>query len=201
MDHTGTSSIDPQVKLKPAVFLDRDGTINREVNYLSDPKDFELLPGVAATIARWNVQGWAVVLVTNQSGVGRGYFTLKVVDAVHALMRKQLDQEGARLDGIYVCPHHPDAKCLCRKPATQLFKTAADELRLNLARSYFIGDKLSDLLPADQFGARAILVRTGHGKHHVGNVSQAPMRSIVIVDDLPAAAIWMEAARHENKAS
>lgn len=180
--------------MRPAIFLDRDGTVNREVNYLSDPADFELLPGAADTIAQWNGQGWAVVLVTNQSGVGRGYFTLDAVNVIHDLMRKELEQAGARLDGIYLCPHHPDFGCSCRKPGTALFEKAASDLGLDLARSYFIGDKLSDLLPAREFEARAVLVRTGHGPEHVHAVSESLLSCAWIVDDLPAAARRMDSA-------
>lgn len=178
--------------MRRAIFLDRDGTVNKEVNYLSDPADFELLPGAADTIAQWNAQGWVVVLVTNQSGVGRGYFTLDAVHAIHDLMINQLNQAGARVDGIYLCPHHPEAGCLCRKPGTALFEKAASDLSLDLASSYFIGDKLSDLLPARKFEARPVLVRTGHGREHVDAVSESLLSGVWIVDDLPAAARRMD---------
>jgi D-glycero-D-manno-heptose 1,7-bisphosphate phosphatase len=186
----------PIDRAKPAIFLDRDGTINREVNYLSDPNEFELLAGAAAAISEWNAAGWVVVIVTNQSGVARGYFSLETLGSIHALMRERLEQEGARIDGIYFCPHHPDDGCLCRKPATGLFETAAKELRLDLRRSYFIGDKLTDLLPAEKFDGRSVLVRTGHGSQFVDALPGHLRLRTEIANDLAEAAQMIKAKTH-----
>ena len=190
--------MDGQIALRPAIFLDRDGTINQEVNYLDDPGRLELLPGAAETIARWNTEGWAVVLITNQAGIGRGYFTRETVEAIHVRMRTLLAEKGARLDAIYVCPHHPDEKCVCRKPQIYLFEQAASDLNLDLGRSYLIGDKLSDLLPARQLGSRAILVRTGHGMEHVADAAQVVELHIAVVADLPAAALYIDRDRQTD---
>ncbi len=184
--------MDGQVLLRPAIFLDRDGTINKEVNYLRDPGQFELLPGAAETIARWNEQHWLVVLVTNQAGVGRGYFPMTAVDAIHSKMNALLAEKGARLDGIYLCPHHPDEGCACRKPKTFLFETSAKELGIDLKKSYLIGDKLTDLLPARHLGARAILVRTGYGEEQLGAIGQINGLTVSVAFDLPDAARIIE---------
>jgi histidinol-phosphate phosphatase family protein len=169
--------------LRPAVFLDRDGTINREVNYLSDPDAFELLPGVAETIAEWNTRGWAVVVVTNQSGIGRGYFTTDTLDAIHARMREALAARNAHVDAIYFCAHVPEDDCTCRKPHVELFTRAAADLGIDIRESYFVGDKWTDVLPASKLGGRGILLRTGHGETETRNVPvDAP--PVATADDL-----------------
>jgi len=165
--------MDEQTSSRRAIFLDRDGTINREVNYLSDPSQIELLPGAAETIAYWNSHNWMVVLVTNQAGVGRGYFPTSAVEAVHQKLQAVLAERGARLDGIYFCPHSTDDACSCRKPNSRLFVTASRELGIDLKRSFLIGDKLTDVMPARELGAKAILVRTGYGEEqsrHLGEI-------------------------------
>ena len=156
--------------MRPAVFLDRDGTINREVNYLSNPEEFELLPGAAEAIAKWNARGWAVVVVTNQSGVGRGYFSGAVLDAIHEKMRSELAASNAHVDAIYCCLHRPDEECACRKPRCELFRRAAEQLGIDVEKSFFVGDKWTDVLPATELGGRGILLLTGHGKAEIGNV-------------------------------
>lgn len=155
--------------MRAAIFLDRDGTINREVNYLSDPDQFELLPGAAETIAGWNTGGWMVVVVTNQSGVGRGYFSAETVQAIHERMQSELAERNARIDAIYCCMHRPDEACACRKPKVELFRRAADDLGIDVQKSYFVGDKWSDVLPAAQLGGRGILLLTGHGETEAAN--------------------------------
>ena len=142
---------------RAAVFVDRDGTLNREVHYLASVAGLRLLPGVAAAIRRLGDAGFAIVLVTNQSGVARGRMTRATVDAIHA--------------ELYVCPHHPDAgapplrrRCQCRKPAPGLVRRAARDLGLDLARSYCVGDGAVDLGLAAATGTRGVLVLTGHGR-------------------------------------
>ncbi|MBX2998955.1 MAG: D-glycero-beta-D-manno-heptose 1,7-bisphosphate 7-phosphatase [Caldilineaceae bacterium] len=149
---------------RPAVFLDRDGTINVEVNYLSDPDEFRLLPGVAEAIHRLNREGWPVVVVTNQSGIGRSYFTQETLASIHQRMNEELAKANAHVDAIFICPHHPSDNCNCRKPKVGLFQKAAQELGLDVRRSVIIGDKVSDLLPARELGCRTVLVLTGYGE-------------------------------------
>jgi D-glycero-D-manno-heptose 1,7-bisphosphate phosphatase len=168
---------------RPGIFLDRDGTINREVHYLSDPEKFELLPGVADAIAEWNAGGWVVVVVTNQSGVGRGYFTGATLDAIHEKMRAALSTKHARVDAIYFCTHLPEEDCACRKPRVELFHRAAEELDVDFRQSFFIGDKWSDVAPASELGGRGILLRTGHGEAQLREVPP-DARPVIIADDL-----------------
>jgi histidinol-phosphate phosphatase family protein len=149
---------------RPAVFLDRDGTVIADRHYLADPADVSLLPGAAEAIARLNRAGIPVLLVTNQSGIGRGYFSEADFRAVQERMLQLLAAEGARLDGVYHCPHAPDHQppCDCRKPEPGLFHRAAAECSLDLARSWYIGDRVRDVAPATQLGGTAILVGGGH---------------------------------------
>ncbi len=160
---------DDQIK-SPAVFLDRDGTVCREVGYLSRVEDLELIPGAADAIGRLNRAGWKVVIISNQSGVARGYFTEEVVRRINAALIDLLKAENARVDGIYYCPHHPEGKppydreCDCRKPAPGQVHKAARDLGLDLSRSVVIGDKFSDVQTAHNLGIPGILVRTGYGE-------------------------------------
>jgi D-glycero-D-manno-heptose 1,7-bisphosphate phosphatase len=154
-----------------AVFLDRDGTINEEVGYVNHIERFFLLPRVSQAIRLLNQHGWKAVVVTNQSGVARGYFPESLVRQVHQKMQELLGNEGAYLDRIYYCPHHPDIgvppyrqKCRCRKPATGMIQEAMKELALDLSQSYMVGDRGVDIEFAHQIGAKAILVLTGYGK-------------------------------------
>jgi D-glycero-D-manno-heptose 1,7-bisphosphate phosphatase len=149
--------------LKPCVFFDRDGTLIEERNYLADPGGVVLLPGAAEAVRRAREAGFLAVVLTNQSGVGRGYFTMNEVEAVHRRLRELLAAEGAELDGIYVCPHAPEAGCNCRKPRTGLVQQAARELDVDIPRSWVIGDKAADLELARNAGMRAALVETGYG--------------------------------------
>jgi D-glycero-D-manno-heptose 1,7-bisphosphate phosphatase len=155
----------------PAVFVDRDGTLNREVDYLRRVVDLRLVPGTAAAVRALTDAGFAVVVVTNQSGIARGLITPAVLDAIHETLRERLARAGARLAGLYVCPHHPTAgapplrrRCRCRKPAPGMVVRAARELGLDLARSYCVGDGAVDLGLAAATRTRAVLVRTGHGR-------------------------------------
>ena len=148
--------------LRPAVFLDRDGTLIHDRHYLADPAGVELLPGAAEAVARLNRAGFFVVLVTNQSGIGRGYFGEAENQAVHRRLVELLAVEGARLDADYHCPlapGDPDPEEM-RKPGAGMFLRAAREHGLDLARSWLIGDRLRDVEPAARLGARAILVRS-----------------------------------------
>lgn len=145
---------------RPAVFLDRDGTIIDDVNFVSKPQQVRLLPGAAAAIRRLNEARIRVVVVTNQSGIARGILTAADYDRVRARVEELLGDAGARIDATYMCPHHPDltGPCDCRKPGTLLFRRAADDLGLDPAVSWFVGDKLRDVSPARALGGRGILV-------------------------------------------
>ena len=160
----------PENKHQAAVFLDRDGTINEEVGYLDRLEKLRLVPGAAEAIRLINRSGMKAVVVTNQSGVARGFFTEAFVDEVHSHLREMLQEEGASLDGFYFCPHHPTEgrgrylrSCNCRKPSPGLLLRAIEELSLEPERSYMVGDTLKDIEAASRIGARGILVLTGYG--------------------------------------
>ena len=146
--------------MTPAVFLDRDGTIIQDEGYLRDPDRMTLLPGAAPAIERLNANGWAVVVVTNQSGIARGLLSLDEYRATERRLSQLLEREGARLDGQYFCPHLPalTGGCDCRKPGTLLYRQAAEQLELELGRSWWVGDRLRDVLAADAFGGRGVLI-------------------------------------------
>lgn len=146
-----------------AVFLDRDGTIIRDAEYIRDPAEVELLPGAANALRRLNDAGIPVVVVTNQSGIARGFFTESDYQRVHARMEELLAAErGARIDATYFCPHHPDftGPCDCRKPRTLLFERAATQLDLSTEGSWYLGDRLRDIQPARQLLGTGIMVRS-----------------------------------------
>lgn len=148
---------------RPAVFLDRDGTINIDTHYLRRPEEVQLISGAAEAIARLNAAGIPVIVVSNQSGIGRGLLTQTEYEAVRSRIDELLALSGARIDVTYICPHAPSpdggvALCECRKPGTLLFRTAAAEHSLDLSRSTFIGDRWRDVSPALELGARGILV-------------------------------------------
>jgi len=142
------------------VFLDRDGTLNYDPGYLKVAAELKLLAGVGPALARLKGAGARLVVVTNQSGVGRGIVTLKDLEAIHARLQGLLEQEDAALDAIYFCPHHPDAGCRCRKPNVGMVERAVSELQLDLRRSYVIGDHARDIQLAHRVGAKAILITT-----------------------------------------
>jgi D-glycero-D-manno-heptose 1,7-bisphosphate phosphatase len=154
-----------------AVFLDRDGTLIEEVGYLDRPERVELYPFSIDAVRALNRAGIRIVLVTNQSGVARGFFGLAVVEAVHARIAAMLAEGGARIDAYYYCPHHPDGKvpefarrCDCRKPGRALVDRAERELGIDPRRSFTVGDRWLDVALARTIGARGILVRTGYGQ-------------------------------------
>jgi D-glycero-D-manno-heptose 1,7-bisphosphate phosphatase len=170
----------------PAVFVDRDGTVIRERDYLSDPADVELLPGAAEALRAFQDAGYAVVIVTNQSGIARGYYGEADYRAVAAEVERRLRAEGVEIRGAYHCPHHPDitGPCRCRKPAPGMFEEAAADHDLALDRSVYIGDRVRDIAPGLERGGTGVLVRTGYGEAEaVGAPSGA-----VVVEDLAAAA-------------
>jgi len=178
-------------EMNAAVFLDRDGTIIKEKAYLRDPAQVELLPGALAGLKRLGEGGFKLFIVSNQSGVGRGYFTLADVEQVNARISRELDRGGVRFERVYVAPEAPDQHSRGRKPSPQFLFDARDEFGLDLAGSYLIGDKLIDLECGWNAGVKkSILVRTGYGAD-VERASAGKLARAVIVEDLAAAAEWI----------
>ncbi len=181
--------------MSPAVFLDRDGTLIEERNYLSRPEEVLILAGVAEALKRLQTAGFRLFLVSNQSGVGRGYFTLADVERVHRRLAAELAAAGVRLDRVYVAPEAPDQPSRGRKPSPQFLLDARDEFGIDLPQSYMVGDKWIDLECGWNAGVkRSILVRTGYGAETERAASDELNRAVV-VDDLRAAAEWILAQR------
>ena len=172
-----------------AVFLDRDGTLIVEKNYLHKPEEVVIYPGSAEALRRLTEAGYLIIMITNQSGVGRGYFTLEDVNRVHSHINGELAKGGARIEKIYIAPEAPDKPSRGRKPSPQFLFDARDEFGIDLGQSFMIGDKLIDLECGWNAGvARSILVRTGYG----AKVEREPgLEKALVVDDLAAAADWI----------
>src|ERR1700682_2847514 len=177
---------------RPAVFIDRDGTIVEEMGYLNHASRFRMYPFAAEAIRRLNDAKLPVVVITNQSGVGRGYFPESLVRTVHELMNKQLQEKGARVDAIYYCPHRGSDQCTCRKPLPGLIERAAREHRLDLRHSFVVGDRYGDVELARRAGSRGILVRTGYGEGEIQwHAAKWAALPDVIPDDVAAAGCWV----------
>ena len=176
-----------------AVFLDRDGTIVAEKNYLHLPEDVVVFPGAGAALRRLQDAGFKLFMVSNQSGVGRGYFTMADVDKVNARLGEELARDGVRFEKIYIAPEAPDAPSRGRKPSPQFLFDARDEFNLDLAQSYMVGDKLIDLECGWNAGVKkSILVRTGYGAGvEAGSADKLQAVVVVVVDDLAAMAAWI----------
>jgi heptosyltransferase II len=174
------------------VFLDRDGTLNYDPGYLKLAVELRLLPGVAPALARLKTAGARLVVVTNQSGISRGFLTLKDLEAIHARLQGILEKEDAALDAIYFCPHHPDAGCRCRKPGTAMVERAVSELQLDLKRAYVVGDHVRDVQLARNVGAKAVLLTSERVDTQVLQALKAEQAEPnVIVASLAEAADWI----------
>ena len=171
------------------LFLDRDGTIIVERNFPRNPDEVELLPGAAAAIRRLRARGLAVVVVSNQSGIGRGYLTFEDASRVNARLLELLAAEGTTLDAIYFCPHAPADGCGCRKPRSGLLLKAAEEFGADLSRSFLVGDKAADVEAGRAVGTTTVLVRTGYGAAQLFPPGRGPD---LLAEDLGAAARLIE---------
>jgi D-glycero-D-manno-heptose 1,7-bisphosphate phosphatase len=177
------------VRQKPFVLLDRDGTIIKECHYLSDPQQVELLAGVAAGLRRMQEMGLGAIAITNQSGIGRGFFDEKRLLEIHQRMLELLAAESVFLEDIYFCPHTPADNCSCRKPLAGLVEQAAEKYGFNPQNSFVIGDKPCDIELGKRIGAITFLVRTGYGAEVANTQTVSPD---YVVDDLLAAARIIE---------
>jgi D-glycero-D-manno-heptose 1,7-bisphosphate phosphatase len=182
-----------------AVFLDRDGTINEQMGYVNHISRFVLLPGVVEAINRLNTNAVPVFVVTNQSGLARGYFPPELLAEVHEKMKQLFDASGVKVDGIYVCPHHPEAKeevyrlnCDCRKPKPGLLYQAAAEHGIDLTESYVVGDRWSDLKAAAEVKAKGVLVLTGYGRGEYNYIGPSQkIRPDYVAENLNLAVEWI----------
>jgi D-glycero-D-manno-heptose 1,7-bisphosphate phosphatase len=178
----------------PAIFLDRDGTINEDSGYLADPAQVRLLPGVGQALRMLQDGGFRLVVVSNQSGIARGLLTETMLGEVHARLETLLKAEGVTLSGAYYCPHHPEGDppyrqaCHCRKPEGGLVERAAREQAIDLERSYVVGDQLVDIEMARQVGMTGILVLTGQGRL---SLAAGQIQPDYVAADLVAAARWI----------
>ncbi len=173
------------------IFLDRDGTINEEVDYLRTPEELRLLPGAAEAIREANENCWVTVLVTNQSGIARGYITEDGLEQIHSRLHSLLSSQQAFIDAIYYCPHHPSigngayrAVCACRKPQPGMLQQAAQKLDLDLSRSFIIGDRMIDIQTGINAGTGTILVLTGYGKEELALCRQHNVPIDHVADNL-----------------
>ncbi len=183
---------------RPAVFLDRDGTLVEERDYLADPRDVALVAGATGALRALRESGYALVVVTNQSGIARGLYAEEDYQRVARRLEELLAEAGAPLDATYHCVHHPDftGPCACRKPGTGMHRQAGRDLGLDLEHSWYVGDKITDVLPAKQLGGRGILVRTGYGRGEEGRVPEG----VLVRNDLAeAAAAILQAGRSEER--
>jgi len=154
-----------------AVFIDRDGTISEEVGYINHPSRFRLFPYAAAAIKQLNQNGWLAIVITNQAGVARGYFSEDMIQTVHAAMMKELEHGDARIDAVYYCAHHPSVgeppyrfACDCRKPKPGLITSAAQDFNIDLGGSWMVGDRYSDVELARNAGVKSMFVMSGYGR-------------------------------------
>lgn len=173
------------------IFIDRDGTINDEVDFLRNPDQLKLIPRSAEAITELNRLGLRIFILTNQSGIARGILTEDDLRGIHARLLQMLESRNARVDRIYYCPHHPEGsikqysiECDCRKPKTGMLQKAAKEYGIDLSRSYIIGDKMTDIQAGNNCGARAILVLTGYGKTELEDCRKNGAGLDHVADDL-----------------
>lgn len=189
---------------RKAVFLDRDGTINVDPGYLGDPEKFHFLPGVVNALTRLREAGYLIFVISNQSGIARGFFRDEDLKKIHDKMTTALRAQGIALDGIYYCPHHPAEQCSCRKPSPKMVLEASRSYDIELRDSYFIGDRTSDIETGKNAGCRTILVLTGAGEEAYAALSKSQQPDHV-ARDLSGAVSWMldrpEKGKNNNRGS
>jgi D-glycero-D-manno-heptose 1,7-bisphosphate phosphatase len=171
-----------------AVFLDRDGTIIEDCSHIGEIERVALIPGAAAALRQLQDAGYKLFIVSNQSGIGRGFFSRESVEAIHAHLDRCFAKAGVRFDRHYICPHHPEDNCDCRKPKPKFLLEAAREHRLDLSRCFMVGDRLSDIQTGINAGTRTILVLTGAGHD---TLAKQEVKADFVADDIGAAATWI----------
>ncbi len=184
---------------KPAVFIDRDGTINEQMGYINHLSRFRILPGVPEAIKLLNENNYLVIVVTNQSGIARGYFSLELLEEIHTHMKDYLKKQGAKIDAVFFCPHYPGSgnneyaiECDCRKPHTGMLREALDKFDIDVMQSYMIGDHYTDLEFANNGNIKSIMVKTGYGLGEVEYVLPGlACKPVYVADDLLDAVKWI----------
>lgn len=175
-----------------AVFLDRDGVINlNRPDNVRSWEQFIFEPGALDALRRLGASDLLVLVVTNQSGIGRGHMTQETVEDIHARMRAHIEGVGGRITQVYFCPHIPDDNCICRKPSPGMLLQGRDEFGLDLAQAYFIGDWVDDIRAARAAGVTPLLVRTGRGEKALAEMQTLEMPLPIILDNLSAAVDWI----------
>jgi D-glycero-D-manno-heptose 1,7-bisphosphate phosphatase len=186
--------------LRPAVFLDRDGTVCEEMGYLNHLSRFRMFPYAAAAVRLLNEEKFPVIVVTNQSGVARRIFPESLLREVHESMGAELARAGAHVEGIYYCTHRAEDHCNCRKPRTGLLESAAREHRLDLPRSFVVGDRYADVEMAHRAGGRAVLVLTGYGRgEYEFHRAHWPRPPEFVAEDLMQAVGWIREVAHKER--
>ncbi len=176
--------------MRAGIFFDRDGTINEEVNYLSNPEQLRLLPRAVQAIREANDLGFKVFIISNQSGVARGIITEEQVQAVNTALVQLLNKNGCTIDGVFYCPHHPNIgiapyirNCDCRKPNIGMLLQAVNQFNVDLKHSFVIGDKMSDIQTANNAGTSGILVKTGYGSQEMNLLQENNVTTAYIAED------------------
>jgi len=173
-----------------AVFIDRDGTINANIGYIDSPDRFMMYSGVAEGIRLLNQDGFKVIIITNQSGIARGYFSKETLEKIHYRMKRELSEKDAIVDAIYYCPHHPDDDCNCRKPKTGLLEKAVKDFNINAGKSFIIGDRMLDMETGNKIGCKTVLVPEDKDKVVV-EMRESNVQPDHICDDFFSGAKWI----------
>lgn len=193
--------------MTPAVFFDRDGSINEDIGYVSRPEDLVVYPWAAEAIRLVNESGMKAIVITNQSGIARGMYTEETLRQIHERLQEEVARKGARIDAFYYCPHHPNIGesqyrqiCSCRKPLPGMLQQAAREHDIDISRSYVIGDKSSDLNAASNAGAKGVLVLTGYGRETYGDSRRWPCEPLFVAQDLlEAVTLILDTVQRESQ--
>ncbi len=184
---------------KPAVFIDRDGTINEQLGYINHLSRFVILPGVSEAVRLLNKNDWWAIIVSNQGGVARGYYPMELVDEIHAFLKSSLKEQGATIDGIFFCPHHPagvlpeySSECGCRKPETGLIDKAREAFDIDMSNSYVVGDRHVDIELASRLNLKGVLVKTGYGMGEIEYIiPEKRVKPHHVAEDLLDAVEWI----------
>lgn len=180
------------------VFLDRDGTVIEEKDFIKTPEEIEFLPGSIEAIKILRELGYKIIVISNQSGIGRGILTEEMVTKVNESFLERLKKEDAEIDALYFCPHRPEDNCDCRKPGTGLIQKAVEEHKLDLRDAVVIGDKLSDVELGKKLVVKTILVLTGYGRKEAEKTNISPIKPDFIADDLYEAVNWLKNSRSKK---